>query len=193
MIDSYYRDSFQRWCVDPVAQRIRPHPLWITGLGLIFGLASALSIVLGMRLSALCFLSLSGYCDVLDGSVARYQKMSSPLGATLDLVSDRVVEFVLLFAFFLVDPAGRGVASMVFFGSIYLCIASFFSVSMFTAGESEKSFVYSPGLIERSETFIVFALMLLFPAQFVWIAYIYSGAVFLTSALRLRQFVAHSS
>lgn len=188
MIDSYCRDSFQRWCVDPLASRLRLAPASITALSLLFGLACAFCIFWQQRLAALCLLALSGYCDVLDGSVARFRKMSSPLGATLDLMSDRAVEFALLFALFLVDPSERAVAAMILFGSIYLCIASFFSVSIFTEGKSEKSFVYSPGFIERSETFIIFALMLIAPFAFVWIAYAYSAAVFLTSLLRLWEF-----
>lgn len=174
--------------MDPIACRAALDPNWITALSLFFGLACALSIAWGMTLTALCLLALSGYCDVLDGSVARFRKVSSPLGATFDLVSDRAVEFALVLALFLVDPAQRALPSMILFGSIYLCIASFFSVSIFTEGRSEKSFVYSPGLIERSETFIVFALMLLAPALFVWIAYVYSFAVFMTSLLRLWEF-----
>lgn len=192
MIDSYYRDSLQKWFVDPLASRLKLAPSWITALSLFFGLACALSIFCGWVIAALCCLALSGYCDVLDGSVARFRKMSSPLGATLDLISDRAVEFAVLFALFLVDPSARALASMVLFGSIYLCIASFFSVSIFTKGESEKSFVYSPGLVERSETFITFALMLIFPFAYAWIAYIYSAAVFLTSLLRLIEFRRHN-
>lgn len=188
MIDSYYRATFQKWCVDPVAGWLILSPVAITALGLLFGIGAAFFIALGYPLSALCSLVLSGYCDALDGTLARRRQMSSSFGAICDLVSDRAVEFAVLFALFLVDPVGRAIASMVVFGSMYLCIASFFSVSMFTKGTSEKSFVYSPGLIERAETFIVFALMILMPNFFVVMAWGYGGAVFLTSIVRLCQF-----
>ncbi len=192
MIDSYYRGVFQRWCVEPIARRALLHPHIITSLSLVAGLLSALSLAYDQRLIALSLLALSGYCDVLDGSIARARGVSSELGAALDLVSDRAVEFALVLGFYLRNPS-CGLLTFVMFGSMYLCIASFFSVSIFSRGDSEKSFVYSPGLVERTETFLCFALMTALPAFYFQLALLYTGAVFLTTAIRLWEFFCAKS
>lgn len=188
MIDSFYRAPFQRVFVDPIARRLSFHPHMATFLSLTLGLTAAFFIAAGMALLGALFFLLSGYFDVLDGTMARLSKRSSSFGAVLDLVSDRAVEFAILFALYAVNPAARGAAALWMLGSMYLCVASFFSVSLFTRGESEKSFVYSPGLVERTETFVVFTLMILWPASFSLLSMIYTAALFLTVLMRLREF-----
>lgn len=187
MIDSFYRASFQRCCVDPVVRRVAFYPNAVTLCSLIAGVGAAAAVAGGCSFLALFLWMLSGYLDVLDGSLARAQGISSPFGTVLDLVSDRMVEFAFVMALFAVDTS-RAVPCLWMLGSMYLCIASFFSVSLFTEGKSEKSFVYSPGIIERSETFIVFACMIFLEDSFFLVAMLYSGLVYLTTLVRLWEF-----
>lgn len=45
----------------------------------------------------------AAFCDVIDGAVARAQKKASNLGAFIDGVTDRFVDFAILFSYFFFD------------------------------------------------------------------------------------------
>lgn len=72
--------------------------------------------------------------------------------------------------------------------SILLCVTSFLVVGIFTEKQTEKSFYYSPGLIERGEAFFFFILMILFPSYFVLLSSLFILLVLLTTAIRVVQF-----
>jgi len=139
---------------------------------------------------AVIFILLSGFLDIIDGSVARKKGLVSNIGASLDLIFDRVVEFSILFALFMLDP-NRGMLILLMLGAIYLCISSFFIVSMFSDKESEKSFYYSPGIIERTEAFFFFLLLILWPSYFGLVATVFIILVGITSIVRMGQFCYH--
>ncbi|WBV63947.1 CDP-alcohol phosphatidyltransferase family protein [Legionella pneumophila 130b] len=103
---------------------------------------------------AISLLLLSGYCDTLDGTIARLTNHSSDWGSVLDIMTDRVVEVGVVFALWAINPNERGLGSLLMMASILLCITSFLVVGIFKTNDSEKSFHYSPGLIERAEAFV---------------------------------------
>jgi archaetidylinositol phosphate synthase len=70
-----------------------------------------------------------------------------------------------------------------------ICVTTFLVVGIFTKNDSQKSFFYSPGLIERAEAFIVFSLMILLPFTFSVLAWGFIALTFLTAFLRLWQFI----
>jgi hypothetical protein len=84
-----------------------------------------------------------------------------------------------------------GIFSLLMLGSILICVTSFLVVGIFLENTSQKSFYYSPGLIERAEAFLFFVLMILFSKAFSILAVIFSILVFLTAALRLYQFAQY--
>jgi phosphatidylglycerophosphate synthase len=145
-------------------------------------------IAFGHPFMAVLFLLISGFLDTLDGSIARHRKISTVQGAVMDIISDRLVEFSVLLGLFFVEPNSRGFSCMLMLGSAYLCITSFLIVGVFTKNNSQKSFFYSWGLIERSEVFIFFLLMILFPSQFFLLSSIFTAGVFLTAFIRIWQF-----
>lgn len=191
MIDSYFRQPFQQYLVDPIARRYfvnRPANA-ITALACVSGLLVAPFLMFSMKLVALCMLAISGYLDVLDGTLARLQGASSAVGTVLDIVSDRIVEFAVVLGLYLAGPDLRAGTCLLMLGSMYICVTSFLVVGIFTENDSEKGFHYSPGLIERGETFLFFALMILFPAYFNPIVVLYTLLVFSTAMIRVIQFV----
>ena len=195
MIDSYFRDSYQKVFVDPVlrsslVKKLSPQSL--TLMGCFIGIMTGVFLWLDMSWIALGCLLASGYFDTLDGSVARIQNLTSDTGAVLDIVSDRLVEWSVILGLFLIDPIERGLLCILMLGSILLCITSFLVVGVFSENESQKSFHYSPGLIERSEAFFFFGLMILFPLRFELFSVSFSLLVFLTSLLRVAQFLKYS-
>lgn len=189
MLDSLFRPIYQKVCVDPFLAPFKNiSPLKITALSCLFGVSIAPLLAFHLDTWALFALVISGYFDTLDGSLARLQKTSSPLGAVLDITSDRLVEFAIILGLYLFNPLTRALPSLLMLGSVLICITSFLVVGIFSHNTSEKSFHYSPGLMERTEAFLFWGAMILFPSSFALLSFTAAALIFLTSALRLRQF-----
>lgn len=190
MIDSIYRNHYQKWIVDPLLRQgwlDRVHPSFLTLLAGCFGIATLPLLAFHHPILAFSTLLMSGFLDTLDGSLARQTNKTSPQGAVFDIVSDRAVEFAVVLGLFLVDPT-RALPCLLMLGSILLCVTSFLVVGIFTSNNSEKSFHYSPGLIERAEAFLFFSVMILIPTLFTPLAYLFIALVLWTTIVRVRQF-----
>lgn len=192
MIEAYFRKTYQKVCVDPllnlrVLKKVHPHIF--TYLACMTGISIVPLLSYGYSLWAFVFLLISGFLDTVDGSLARFLNISSPKGAALDIVSDRTTEFAIILGLYLVDPNSRALGAILMLGSILVCVTSFLIVGIFTEADSEKSFYYSPGLIERAEAFIAFAIMILVPSIFNPMSYLFSFLVLLTAAIRMHQFM----
>lgn len=190
MLEQSVRPFYQNLLVEPAVRWIghRIAPLTITVLAGILGLLFIPALLLNYPLTAIALLLASGYCDTLDGSLARFQKDTTALGTVLDIVIDRLVEFSAIVGLYLVAPDARALATIFMLGSILLCITSFLVVGIFTPNESDKSFHYSPGLMERAEAFCFFIVMTLIPHYFNLLAWCFSFLVCITAIIRLKQF-----
>ena len=191
MIEQKLRPFIQSTLVNSVAKFLvgKCKPNTITILSFIVGLVSAICVFVNPYLSVMLLL-LSGYFDVLDGSLARLRGSSSNIGTMLDILSDRFVESFMIIAIFTYQPqlAWVGLFMMM---SILVCISSFLLVGIFTQNDTQKSFYYSPGLIERAETFIFFIIMIIFPSLVFCLGLIYTILVLWTTAYRCYEFYLH--
>ena len=192
MIETYIRPAYQKYLVDPlitiIAERTALQPIQLSAAAMISGVVSALFLIINLPVIAVLFLVLSGYLDTVDGSLARYQQRHTAQGAVLDIVGDRVVEFAVIYGLYCVAPQIRGAASLWMLGATLLCITSFLVVGIFSKNNSHKSFHYSQGLIERAEAFVFFIAMMLIPAWFLWLAWIYVVLVIFTASFRVYEF-----
>ncbi len=190
MIEKYLRPPFQRYLLTPFLSFLPStlSPLFFTFLGALFGLAAATLVALHFPYLGALFLLLSGFCDVVDGSLARHRTETSPLGAAWDIVTDRLVEGAILFALYL--ATSKAILVLLMMIAILICITSFLVVGIFSANNSRKSFHYSPGLIERPEAFLLFLLMILFPTSFVPLSLTFTILVLLTASIRMLQFTS---
>jgi len=192
VIEIKLRKKYQKICVDPLlrvkgSQRI--HPIFLTCLAGFLGVSVFPALALYLPLFAVFLLILSGFIDTLDGSLARFYAKTSSKGAALDIVTDRIVEFAIILGLYSVDPHSRSLSIILMLGSILICITSFLIVGIFSENNTEKSFYYSPGIIERAEAFIFFTAMILLPTAFVFLAYFFSILVFMTAFIRMAQFL----
>lgn len=187
MLERHLRPLVQSWFLDPLAKRLPLSPNLITLLGAFFALWIPVALFQNRPLIALFLLAFSGYIDALDGSVARLHQKSSPFGTVLDICLDRFVECCILIGLFFMSPS-HPLLALLMFTSILLCVTSFLVVGLFTANQSEKSFHYSPGLIERPEAFCFFGMMILFPSWYPVIASLFIALVLLTAITRIIQF-----
>ncbi|MBU4540979.1 MAG: CDP-alcohol phosphatidyltransferase family protein [Firmicutes bacterium] len=152
------------------------------------GLGASLSIAMGHLVPALILLWLSGLLDVLDGSVARLTATASPLGAYLDLIFDRMVESAVILACFFLLPQ-YALAYLLFFVAVLFNFTTFIVAGALFKNNSSKSMHYDIGIAERTETFIVFTLMLLFQPFAGLILMIFNGLIFLTGGLRFLRII----
>lgn len=169
----------------------------LTFTGLTLGLGGAAAIASGDLRLGLAGILANRVLDGLDGAVARVRG-PTPLGGYFDIVAD--------FAFYVSIPLAFGVLTaahtlpaLVLVASFVLTGVSFLAFAV-TAAErgissdahGKKSFFYSTGLAEGSETIAVFIAMCLLPAYFPYIAYGYAGLCALTvvqrSALAVKTF-----
>jgi len=189
MIEFYLRPKLERHLFQPLIDvLIKCHitPNQVTLFSLIAGLAVLPMLYFGFVLGALAMLWLSGLGDVCDGGLARESDSASDLGTIFDIISDRCVEFVVILAFFLVDPS-RAFITLMMLGSVLVCVTTFLVVGIVVEKRGPKSFYYSPGLMERAEAFIMFSLMMLFPAWFTPLGWLFVAAVALTAILHIRK------
>ena len=192
MLEARFKSCYQKYFLKtllsyPAIQKLSPNIA--TLLSLITGICVLPALYFNQSLLATILLLLSGYLDTLDGALARLRGGASPLGTVYDIMSDRVVECCIVLGLFSVDSGMRGVWALCMLCSMLICINSFLVVGIFVQNQSVKSFHYSPGLMERAEAFIFFALMIWLPAQFIPLAVLFSLLVSWTGWKRIREFM----
>lgn len=191
-------DRSVRAVIDPALERIG-HLLAdigisanaVTWAGFALGLIAALLIATQNFGAGLLLLLLSRLCDGLDGSVARASSGSTDMGGFLDIVLDFAFYGAIPFAFIVADPQANALAGGLLLLVFYVNGASFLTYAMMvekrgTEGtdRGKKSFVYTAGLAEGTETIGVFVLFCLFPDWFSVIAYVFAAIVFVTTVGR---------
>lgn len=191
MLDTYLRPFYQRYLTDPFAPIIGKWftPNEITMFSCFTGIAVLPALWFNFPNFAIALLLLSGYLDTLDGTIARQKKQITAVGAVLDILSDRIVEFAIIVGLCVIDPIHRGFLSVILLGSCFICVTSFLVVGIFIPNDSSKGFYYSPGLIERSEAFGFFICLIKAPEYFNSIALTFIGLVLLTSFIRIMNFI----
>ena len=188
-------DSGARGFVQPVVERaarlFHSHgvsPNAVTGMAFVTGLLTTAAYAAGRSFFALGLLWISGFLDVTDGTLARISGRVSPLGTLFDLLGDRVVEAVFIVATALVFPESR-LACVLLLASIIFSFSIFLIVGMLSekAEKSGKSFYYQAGLAERTETFIIFSLVILWPEHVESLFYVFTAIIVFTGCQRFHE------
>lgn len=197
-------DARLRPLIDPLLNRagavlaglgVTANGLTFTGLAL--GLAGAAAIAFGHIGWALALILANRLLDGLDGAVARVRGPSD-LGGYFDIVADFAFYVSVPLGFGLFDPANQ-LPALVLVASFVLTGVSFLAFAVIagkrgatTEAHGKKSFFYSTGIAEGTETIAVFIAMCLWPTAFPVIAYGYAAlcglTVFQRSAIAVRTF-----
>lgn len=161
--------------------------------GLVLGLVSAGFIAFEFYIAGLLFLLVSRIFDGLDGAVARLTKPTD-FGGYLDITLDFVFYGAIPLAFVLANPSQNAVAGAVLIFSFYINGASFLASAIMaekhkltTTQRGEKSFFFTTGLAEATETIAVFSLFCLVPQWFAPIAYVFAAICTYTALARIVQ------
>ena len=192
MLDRPVRKLIDPW-LDATAARlaaagISATTLTVGGFGL--GMAACVAIALGYPLIGLAFILANRLADGLDGSVARRTRVTD-VGGFLDIVLDVIFYSGVPFAFAVADPDVLLPAAFLIYSFVatagsflaYAVIAEKRGVTADAVGR--KSFVYSVGLMEGTETIAFFVLFCVIPDRFALLAWIFGGLCWLTALLRV--------
>lgn len=163
--------------------RLRIKANTVTLGGFLFGILSAVFIALQKPYLALILLWVSGLLDVLDGSVARLTGTSSSRGAYLDLILDRMVEAGVILGFTAAFPQFY-LAYILFLVSVLFNFTTFIVAGALFTNTGSKSMHFDPGIAERTETFLVFSIMMLLPKSIFIVLLVFSGIIFITGIIR---------
>jgi CDP-diacylglycerol--glycerol-3-phosphate 3-phosphatidyltransferase len=185
-------DTRARKAVDPLFERIaalllrlRFTPNLVTALAFVLGLCAGVLLYLQISLAAVLVLWLSGLLDAVDGTMARLSGKSSLFGTVLDVTADRVVELCFVWALALRHPA-QLLPLLGLVSCILLSMTVFLTTGMLAQNNTQKSFYYPAGLMERTEGFVLFSLMALFQAYLSPITWVFAGLILFTAVQRLR-------
>jgi len=168
---------------------LKPNTItWIAfGVGILSGLLTSLD----MRFLAFGTLWISGLLDVIDGTVARLSNKSSVKGAYMDLILDRMVEAAFILGFTFLAPQGY-LAYIIFLISVIFNFSTFIVAGALFRNTGLKSMHYDIGLIERTETFIVFSSMLFLKEYAFLILTVFSILIILTGIIRFIRIMKYS-
>jgi len=125
--------------------------------GFLFGMASGVLIALGHLEAGGAAIALAGVCDILDGRLARSQKVASPYGKFIDSTLDRFVEtfaFLGFAVYFSARPWGPLVVAAGLGGSLLVSYAQARGETVGVSG--------SGGLMQRAERLVLQILGCLF-------------------------------
>jgi phosphatidylglycerophosphate synthase len=170
----------------------------VTLAGLVIGLLAAFAIGTGYFALAFALIVANRVTDGLDGAVAR---ASTPTdrGGYLDIVVDYVFYGSIPFAFAVLDPAHNAIAAAALLAGFCLTCSSFLTFATIAAKRGletethgKKSFFYSTGLVEGTETIAFFLAMTAMPHWFPVLAWVFAALCVLTaiqrSALAMKVF-----
>lgn len=138
----------------------------------------------------LAFVLANRLADGLDGTIARRSR-TTDVGGFLDIVLDVLFYGGVPVAFAVAQPEHLLPACVLVYSFLgttgsFLAFAVIAAKRGVTADhDGRKSFFYSVGLMEGTETVIFFVLFCLFPQRFAQLAWIFAGLCWITVALRV--------
>ena len=186
-------DTHARKYVNPIIElgaefllKLKLTPNNVTILALLLGISTSIFLYFDMQVVAVIVLWISGYLDAVDGAMARRSNSSSSFGTLLDIVSDRIVEvsIVLVLGIKFIDVRYNFIVLTV---CILMSMTIFLTVGALSEKKGVKSFYYQAGVAERSEGFIFFSLMILFPGYLRIITNIFSILIIITAIQRFLE------
>jgi archaetidylinositol phosphate synthase len=131
-----------------------------TTLAAINGVAAGIAFCTGATGWGILLLATSALFDATDGTIAREYGGPSALGGVLDLVSDRLVETAVIVGIAWNRPELFRPA-LLLVGSWYVNITVFLAVGAALERTGPKLIDYPPGILERTEALIFFAVLAL--------------------------------
>lgn len=187
MLDTHARKYFQ-----PIIQKVAEIFIknnftanQVTFIAFLLGMSTGVFVYYGMGVTAVAIMWLSGLLDAVDGTVARV-KGSTPFGTVMDITFDRLVEISVILGVALRYPEVQ-FELLLLTCSIIFSMTVFLTTGMMAEKQGQKTFYYQAGIAERTEGFIFFSLMILFPVYVKALTLIFFGLIVFTASQRMRE------
>jgi phosphatidylglycerophosphate synthase len=201
MFDTQLRPWKDR-LLDPLASRLdrAGAPSLLTGLSLTSGVAAGVAAGYGAIVWSLALWAVSRLADGLDGAVARQTGTAHDLGGYLDMLADSVVYAAIPLGVAAASGEARvWAAAAILIASFYVNAISWAYLSALLekrgrgadAMAAPTSVRMPPGLVEGTETMLLYTLMLALPGQAVVWFWLMAVLVALTVVQRLRWASIH--
>ena len=158
---SEVRKTAASYLTQPVVRLLAKTPITpntITWLGFLLSAGAAVLIVTGHLFAAGFIVLVSGFFDILDGSLARHTNRTTHFGAVLDSTLDRLAEAALLLGILVLYAREQSVAEILLVG---IALLGSLLVSYIRARTEALGLECQVGLFTRAERVIVLALGLL--------------------------------
>ena len=131
-----------------------------TAAGVASGVASGIAFALGDVGTGLALLAISAVFDAIDGTIAREFATPTMFGGVADLVCDRIVETAVIIGIVWRHP-DLDFFALLLVASWYVNITVFLAVGAALERRGPKIIDYPPGILERTEALIFFAILAL--------------------------------
>lgn len=191
-------DQQVRTVLTPVLDRVaaalaraRVTPTALTVTGFVLGIGAAVAAGRAAWELALVLWLVGRVPDGLDGAVARHTGTASDRGGYLDVVADFTVYGAFVVGCAVGAPDAR-LPLLVLLGTYYVNGTAFLALSSVverrrqrTGLEDERSFVFSRGLAEGTETIVAHALFVLLPGAMAGLAWGFAAVVAVTILQRV--------
>jgi phosphatidylglycerophosphate synthase len=162
----------------------------VTVFGFLLGMSSCVAIAASQHTVAVILILGNRLADGLDGCIAR-RRGTTDVGGFLDIVLDILFYGGVPFSFAMADSSRVAAASFLNY-SFMATTGSFLAFAVISAKrgvtsdpDGKKSFYYSVGLMEGTETILFFVLFCLFPSQFIPLAWTFAALCWLTVVIRI--------
>lgn len=192
MLDEPFRARF--------ASVSRPMTEWLTRVGITatqltvaaggLGVAAAVLVAIGHSYLAMAVWLTGRLADGLDGAVARASTTTSPFGAFLDITLDMTAYVAMVLGFAVAYPDSSHAWPWILSGYV-LVITSTLGLSdaahrdQQKVSSTDRTFQFTPGLVEAGETNVMYVLWALFPEHLPWLTWVWAAALLVTTAQRV--------
>ncbi|MFZ4515955.1 MAG: CDP-alcohol phosphatidyltransferase family protein [Acidimicrobiia bacterium] len=194
MIDQRVRPVANHVLRPLAARLLHVPPLAITAIAALFGIAAAITVALGLHWVALgCWIA-NRALDGLDGAVARGAGTASDLGGYLDMLLDTAVYAAIPIGIAVhVSTTTTWVTCAVLLATYYVNTISWTYLAALlekrgagarTTGE-HTSITMPSGLVEGTETVVVYVVLLAFPGIAPWTFSAFAIGVAMTALQRV--------
>ncbi len=129
-----------------------------TALAAVVGVGAGIAFARDTLFWGLLLLGISAAFDALDGPMAREGAGPTAMGGVIDLSADRLVETAVVVGIAWPHP-GLYFAALLLLGSWYVNITVFLAVGTALERRGPKLIDYPPGILERTEALIFFAVL----------------------------------
>lgn len=195
MLDEILRPVKER-LLTPLALAVGPrvHPMAVTILGFLCGIASAVFAAHGVPGLALVLWLANRVLDGFDGTLARVQGRQSDIGGYVDIVLDFIVYAAIPLGLVVGMPSiATAVAGLAMVGSFYVNAASWMYLAAILERKGDGSLAHGElttvtmpaGLIGGTETIVFYTLFLVLPRFLVPLFLLMTALVLATVVQRL--------